>query len=104
MRLLQLRDFYQKIQEKFLLVLVPTAVLKKQWIDIIKLNNFPSNIEVMIFNTAARRNLSVDFLILDEVHLVAASTLLKVFQTVRYQMILGLTATFERLDGRNFNK
>ena len=83
-----------------ILILVPTAVLKKQWIDIIKANNFPSNIEVMIFNTAARRNLAVDFLILDEVHLVAASTLLKVFQTVRYQMILGLTATFERLDGR----
>ena len=83
-----------------ILILVPTAVLKKQWIDIIKANNFPSSIEVMIFNTAARRNLSVDFLILDEIHLVAASTLLKVFQTVRYQMILGLTATFERLDGR----
>ena len=37
---------------------------------------------------------------LDEIHLMAADMFSKVFDCVSYKNILGLTATFERLDGK----
>jgi superfamily II DNA or RNA helicase len=37
---------------------------------------------------------------LDEIHVYAASSFAQVFETVNYDMILGLTATIERLDGK----
>lgn len=39
-------------------------------------------------------------LVLDECHKYAASTFKQVFEKVKYKMILGLTATYERLDGK----
>ena len=36
-----------------------------------------------------------------ELHTAAANTLIGVFTTVKYKLILGLTATFERLDERH---
>ena len=50
---------------------------------------------------ASQRETSCDLLILDEVHRCAAIKLLNVFKVVKYKLILGLTATFERLDGRD---
>lgn len=38
---------------------------------------------------------------LTEIHRTGASELSKVFEKVHYKLILGLTATFERLDGRH---
>ncbi len=54
----------------------------------------------MIINTAVKSNFYCDFLILDECHVYAADTFFKIFEVCKPQMILGLTATFERLDGR----
>ena len=36
-----------------------------------------------------------------EIHRVAADTLYKTFSNLSFKVILGLTATFERLDGRD---
>ncbi|MBQ0113505.1 MAG: hypothetical protein KBT03_10270 [Bacteroidales bacterium] len=44
---------------------------------------------------------SVDLLIIDEVHCTASPTNILIYQTVNYKYLLGLTATFERLDGRH---
>ena len=40
-------------------------------------------------------------LIIDEYHVAAATEMSKVFKCVKYKLILGLTATFERLDGKH---
>ena len=36
-----------------------------------------------------------------EAHRVPADTFAEVFKTIKYKFILGLTATFERLDGKH---
>lgn len=40
-------------------------------------------------------------LVVDEIHRLAANVFQQVFETIKYQYILGLTATFERLDGKH---
>ena len=40
-------------------------------------------------------------LIIDEMHVTGANTLKETFNCVKYKLILGLTATFERLDGKH---
>jgi superfamily II DNA or RNA helicase len=39
--------------------------------------------------------------IIDELHLAASEINVTMFQIVKYKYALGLTATFERLDGRH---
>ena len=41
-------------------------------------------------------------LVLDEIHVSAADQMSQVFNKVKYKLILGLTATFERLDGKHY--
>jgi superfamily II DNA or RNA helicase len=41
-----------------------------------------------------------DLLVLDEIHRYASDMMAKIFSKVHYSMILGLTATIERLDGK----
>ena len=50
---------------------------------------------------ASQRKASCDLLILDEFHRCAAETISNIFNVITYKAILGLTATFERLDGRD---
>lgn len=40
-------------------------------------------------------------LVLDEIHVSAANLMSQVFVKIKYKLILGLTATFERLDGKH---
>ena len=58
------------------------------------------NARVEIINTVIKLNWTCDLLVLDEIHLMAADTFSKIFDCVSYKNILGLTATFERLDGK----
>ena len=51
--------------------------------------------------STAKNGYECDFLIIDEIHRTAAETLQFVFSKVKYKLILGLTATLERLDGRH---
>ena len=84
-----------------ILVVVPTEPLKRQWQEHIDNNGLQFNMEVQIINTVIKHNYTCDFLILDEEHRYPAETFSKVFERVKYKLILGLTATFERLDGKH---
>ena len=83
------------------IVIVPTTALKEQWLGLLDLNGLSLNCEVLVINTAIRGLYKCDIMVIDEIHRVAADTLKHVFETVNYKYILGLTATFERLDGKH---
>ena len=86
-----------------ILIVVPTTNLKEQWIKILKNAGFYSNIEVQVINTVSLSDgfqRTVDLLIIDEVHMMAADKFRRVFTRVKYSWILGLTATMKRLDGK----
>lgn len=59
------------------------------------------NIEVQVINTVIKHEWICDMLVIDEIHSSAADTLKETFNCVKYKLILGLTATFERLDGKH---
>ena len=83
------------------IVVVPTDVLKNQWATLLDQRGLSLNCRVMIINTASKKLEQCDLLILDEVHKFAADQFSQVFKTVKYKLILGLTATIERLDGKH---
>lgn len=95
-----------KMPELKVLIVVPTEGLQSQWQAQIFENQLTFNCEVLIINTAIKRERVCDFLIIDELHRAAAESFSKIFQVVKYKYILGLTATMERLDGKHelFNK
>lgn len=84
-----------------ILVVVPTDLLKSQWLGHIDSWGFGLNTEVQIINTASKHIYKCDLLILDEIHRFSADTFKEVFNVVQYKLILGLTATLERLDGKH---
>lgn len=82
------------------IVIVPTNALLEQWQGELierKLNN---NVDVYVVNTAIKRELSCDLLIVDEVHMMVAETFKQIFDNISYKMILCLTGTIDRLDGK----
>ena len=83
------------------IVVVPTDVLKNQWTKLLDERGLGLNCRVMIINTASKTMEKCDLLILDEIHKFAANQFSQVFKTVKYKLILGLTATIERLDGKH---
>ena len=83
------------------IVVVPTDVLKTQWMGLLDSQGLGLNCKVVIINTASKKLEQCDLLILDEVHKFAADQFSQVFKTVKYKLILGLTATIERLDGKH---
>ena len=82
------------------MIIVPTEYLKTQWITVLDKKGIVFNIEVLIINSAIKSTFFCDFLILDEIHKMASNSFIKIFEVCKPVMILGLTATFERLDGR----
>ncbi len=82
------------------LVVVPTTTLKNQWEEEIYNWDLSFNAEVEVVNTVIKHNYTCDFLVLDETHRYAAETFSEVFNCVTYKLVLALTATFERLDGK----
>lgn len=80
------------------IVVVPTLILKSQWIKELE-GNKVENVEVFVINTASKKELECDLLILDEVHTVPAVTFSEVFNTIKYNKLFCLTATIERADG-----
>ena len=92
--------FVKRNDDSSILIVVPTEPLKEQWIDQLEKWNLINNARVEIINTVIKFDWTCDLLVLDEIHLMAAETFSKVFERVSYKNILGLTATFERLDGK----
>lgn len=83
------------------LIVVPTDVLQKQWMnDYVIKYNLIKNCEVRIINSVIKMSWDVDLLVCDECHMFCSETFQEVFNCVSYNMVLCLTATLERLDGK----
>lgn len=95
----------QKVRSKYpttsILILVPTELLKNQWIEELDKWELNINIKVQVMMGASKREYQCDMLIIDEAHRINSELIANVFKVVKYKLILGLTATFERLDGRH---
>jgi len=85
--------------EAKVLVVVPTINLKNQWNKELTKHRVVKNCEVIVINTAYKNKYECDLLICDELHAYGAEQFIKVFNTVKYEFIFGLTATIERTDG-----
>lgn len=99
--LMTIKALLKKYPNLRILVVVPTIALKEQWQEQIDEWGFSFNTEVQVINSVIKHNWICDFLIIDEVHRVNSDDFSKVFKKVKYKLILGLTATFERLDGKH---
>ena len=96
-----IKTIINKYPHMRVLVIVPTDNLKEQWLGHIDYNNLSFNTDVQIVNTVIKHNWKTDILIIDEAHRYASETFKEIFNKVDYKYILGLTATFERLDGKH---
>ena len=96
-----LKSILDKYPHLRVLVVVPTDNLSQQWR--VQLDNWGMEFstDVQVINTVIRHDWNVDILVLDEIHRYGADTFKRVFEKVNYKYILGLTATFERLDGKH---
>lgn len=101
MGLMSIRALLKKYPQSRILVVVPTTTLKNQWQEKVDIEGFSFNVEVQVINTVIKHNWNCDFLVLDECHRFSSSDFSQIFTCVKYKLILGLTATFERLDGKH---
>ena len=90
----------QKNPDFKILVVVPTDNLKNQWLKQLIEWKLLKNVTVEIINTAIKKVQHFDLLICDEAHRYASDSFSKLFDVVYYKMILCLTGTLERLDGK----
>lgn len=93
--------FLNKNPGKRVMIVVPTEPLQKQWVMVLAEFGVFTNSTVEIINTVVKHEWECDLLIIDEIHMMAANTFGTIFSKVSYSMILGLTATMERLDGKH---
>jgi len=96
-----LRSILSHYPEKRFIVIVPTDNLKDQWAEQIDSLGYGLNGEVIVINTAATHKYETDILILDEAHRVNSNCFRQIFTNIKYKWVLGLTATFERLDEKH---
>ena len=96
-----IKSVLNKYRDLRVLVVVPTDNLRIQWLQHLDNNQLSLNSDVQIVNTVIKRKWKCDILIIDEAHRYASDTFQEIFNTVEYRYILGLTATFERLDGKH---
>jgi superfamily II DNA or RNA helicase len=93
--------FLTKNKNKKIVVIVPTEALKIQWIQVLSKNNLYFDVSVEIINSAIKIQSKVDFIILDECHRYASELFFQIFKQRNPTIVLGLSATFERLDGKH---
>ncbi len=99
--LMTIQALLKKYPSFRVLVVVPTTALKDQWQTQLDAWGFTFNSEVQVINTVIKHRWNCDFLVLDECHRFSSSDFSQIFTCVKYRLILGLTATFERLDGKH---
>ena len=102
MGLIAIKALLKKYPQFRILVVVPTTALKDQWQIQLDEWEFSFNSEVQVINTIIKHKWSCDLLILDECHRFSSNDFSQIFDCVKYKLILGLTATFERLDGKHY--
>lgn len=91
--------FLAKNPTRKVIIAVPSDPVKLQWMKELQDNNLEA--EVKTFFDVSKNKYSCDLFVLDEIHRVASEQLINTFNNVTYKIVLGLTATFERLDGRD---
>jgi superfamily II DNA or RNA helicase len=96
-----IKGFLTKNPNKKIVVVVPTEHLKIQWMQELNRYHLLSNVTVEIINSAIKTEKQIDFLILDECHRIPSDTFYAVFNQRQPKIVLGLSATFSRLDGRH---
>lgn len=96
-----MKRFLAKNPNRKIIIVVPTDALQRQWLADLAEQQVPKVYEVLIINTVVKHEWDCDLLVLDECHKYASDLFGKVFEVVRYKIILGLTATMERLDGKD---
>lgn len=99
--IIAIKGFLSKNKNKKIVVVVPTEHLKIQWMQELAKVGIFHDVQVEIINSAAKVEEKIDFLILDEAHRVPGPTFFEVFKNRDPSIVLGLSATFERLDGRH---
>jgi len=88
------------------IVCVPTSPLKDQWEDRLdKDNHKVITIQWLLYQIKhgiipKDTKIKCHFLVIDEIHKFAADQFSLIFEYIEYKFILGLTATYERLDGK----
>lgn len=96
-----IKGFLTKNSGKNIVVVVPTEHLKIQWIQELSHYFLLPHVKVEIINSAIKSEEPIDFLILDECHRIPSETFYAVFEKRTPKSVLGLSATFSRLDGRH---
>lgn len=98
--IMAIKGFFNKNPGKLVTVVIPTEYLKLQWIQELNKNGL-TQVRVEIINSAVKIDEYIDFLILDECHRIPSETFYAIFEKRTPKMVLGLSATFNRLDGRH---
>ena len=99
--LMAISRFLKKNPTKSVIIVVPSEPIQRQWNqELIDWNLFQQCSVKTMSDTSVNKYICT-LLVIDEIHKVGAPTLLNIFKNVQYTIILGLTATFERLDGKD---
>lgn len=99
--IMAIKAFLTKNTNKIIVVIVPTEHLKIQWMQELNKHNLLQEVSVEIINSAIKLDNSIDLVILDECHRYASDQFYQIFNQRRPKLVLGLSATFSRLDGRH---
>jgi superfamily II DNA or RNA helicase len=99
--IIAIKAFLSKNTDKTITVIVPTDYLKVQWMQELSKNNLLYDVNIEIINSAVKKDTEIDLVILDEVHKYASDTFYDIFTKRKPKLVLGLSATFNRLDGRH---
>lgn len=93
--------FLSKNPSKKVIIVVPSDPIKNQWVEETVQWEVFDNCSVKTMFDVSKNSYECDLLVIDEIHKCASNQLIKLFDNIKYKVILGLTATFERLDGRD---
>lgn len=90
-----------KLSDLKVVIVVPSDYLKKQWLLNLQEFNISDVCEIFIINSALNLvNKQCHLLVADEVHMFCSDNYITVFDLIQHQYFLGLTATLDRLDGK----
>lgn len=98
--ILGVKRFRKKYPLEPINVVVPSIDLKSQWEQVLKNNNIEYT-TVWVVNTYIRYKHQAALLICDECHRFLSDEFSKVFEYTDYKLLLCLSATLERNDGRH---
>ena len=86
--LMAIKALLKKYPQFRILVVVPTDALQKQWLGHINDWGFQLSVDVVIINTCIKNKWQCDLLVIDEIHRTGADEFSKVFNCVKYKIIL----------------